>query len=538
MTTRKDLEIARAVAELLQPAISKMVLTTLAPLEKQLNEASLAADTLRSQYADAVSKISELENAVALALAESKKATESAAHASSAVESTASVVVGLTAGVSAVTDRVSLALVDARADARSARETADAISDKYTETVRSVSAMDAVLRELPTRIDRLAGSVASSQEQLAEKIASSAVRMEVVAGVAQHAFSKSDRLELKIESLQESVSGREQPVPYDDTALKDSVAAVSVKLQALSVSVDSRLESVSEALGSSQDLMSEKLAAAQQTAPQPIPYDDAPLLKQVADLSASVQTLSATMRETTAEASSIYVKVSEAVESLDGKIASAVASIKLPDPIPGPEGTMGASAPYAPGEVVLALGMRSHAGGLWQAKRETTDEPATSSDDWSLVVDGIKGVAIGSTEDEFKFVLTTSGGSTVEHSVPVDSLVYKGVYDPAVEYRKNTAVTYGGSLWISKSASVGTQPGSSGGVWQLAVKRGSDGKSIQGEAGESHVAGFAGEYFMGASYIKDSVVHYAGSVWLAKRQTEATPPYVTREDNDDWLRIR
>ena len=55
------------------------------------------------------------------------------------------------------------------------------------------------------------------------------------------------------------------------------------------------------------------------------------------------------------------------------------------------------------------------------------------------------------------------------------SLEYSGVWDAAKSYRSGIFVTDGGSMWFAKRASIGVRP-HGGDDWQLAVKRGRDGK--------------------------------------------------------------
>lgn len=52
--------------------------------------------------------------------------------------------------------------------------------------------------------------------------------------------------------------------------------------------------------------------------------------------------------------------------------------------------------------------------------------------------------------------------------------LYQGVYQPGTTYSRGLAVTWGGSLWLSK-ADTKTKPGESP-EWQLIVKKGSDGR--------------------------------------------------------------
>ena len=52
--------------------------------------------------------------------------------------------------------------------------------------------------------------------------------------------------------------------------------------------------------------------------------------------------------------------------------------------------------------------------------------------------------------------------------------VYQGVYQPSQTYGRGQLVTWGGSLWLSKTEAK-TKPGESA-DWQLIVKKGADGK--------------------------------------------------------------
>ena len=54
-------------------------------------------------------------------------------------------------------------------------------------------------------------------------------------------------------------------------------------------------------------------------------------------------------------------------------------------------------------------------------------------------------------------------------------LKFCGIYQRASTYARGSVVTDGGSMWIALREVEGEQPGKSDG-WQLAVKRGADGK--------------------------------------------------------------
>lgn len=55
-------------------------------------------------------------------------------------------------------------------------------------------------------------------------------------------------------------------------------------------------------------------------------------------------------------------------------------------------------------------------------------------------------------------------------------LAYKGVWQRAAEYKRHDAVTWGGSVWCCVVDLARSQPDTDVRSWQLAVKRGTDGK--------------------------------------------------------------
>lgn len=74
-------------------------------------------------------------------------------------------------------------------------------------------------------------------------------------------------------------------------------------------------------------------------------------------------------------------------------------------------------------------------------------------------------------------------------------LVYRGVYEPDKTYAAGDAVTWGGAVWVAK-CETSAKPDDHGPVrdWQLAVKRGSEGKrGEKGDPGERGVQGLRGE---------------------------------------------
>jgi hypothetical protein len=53
---------------------------------------------------------------------------------------------------------------------------------------------------------------------------------------------------------------------------------------------------------------------------------------------------------------------------------------------------------------------------------------------------------------------------------------YAGIWDADLDYQKDEAVTYRGSLFVALASSSNVKPEGAEGVWRLAVKRGRDGR--------------------------------------------------------------
>jgi hypothetical protein len=60
-------------------------------------------------------------------------------------------------------------------------------------------------------------------------------------------------------------------------------------------------------------------------------------------------------------------------------------------------------------------------------------------------------------------------------------LRYAGIWSAETSYGRGTAVTFSGSLWIAREINIAKRPGSLDGArsWQLACKRGADGKDLR-----------------------------------------------------------
>lgn len=73
------------------------------------------------------------------------------------------------------------------------------------------------------------------------------------------------------------------------------------------------------------------------------------------------------------------------------------------------------------------------------------------------------------------------GDVKVEKSIKLPVIIDRGVFCEDLVYEKGDAVSYGGSLWISQKDAPEGKPGV-GEDWRLSVKRGRDGKSINGKS--------------------------------------------------------
>ena len=231
--------------------------------------------------------------------------------------------------------------------------------------------------------------------------------------------------------------------------------------------------------------------------------------------------------------------------NLHDEIAKAVAALPVPakgkDGEHGKDGLMPLVEPYVEGYVYERGMAAMHSGGTWQAIRRTKVAPAPGMPDWQALAVGVAGLALAVGPDgrTVELKVAMSDGGVAESSVKLPTMVYKGVYDEIVDYDVGDSVTFKGAIWTAKSPMRGVKPAEHAKEWQLSVKSGRDGKDGKdGEAGVQFQAGYAGEYEQNKVYIKNSIVSYASSLWLAKRPTKEIPPYMAMQDNEHWLRVR
>ena len=79
-------------------------------------------------------------------------------------------------------------------------------------------------------------------------------------------------------------------------------------------------------------------------------------------------------------------------------------------------------------------------------------------------------------EDGRTLILSLSDGERViRRELRLAVVIYRGLFQAGRKYAEGDSVTYGGSLWIAKRET-NQSPGNDSADWQLAAKRGRDGK--------------------------------------------------------------
>lgn len=109
-----------------------------------------------------------------------------------------------------------------------------------------------------------------------------------------------------------------------------------------------------------------------------------------------------------------------------------------------------------------------HKNGLYYSVEQTK-----GMDGWKCLINGIAEISVDVSEDMRNVSVKTvkSNGETVEKSFNVPAMIYRGVFDTQQKYAKGDCVTFGGSMWVSKSNDNDNKPGENS-DWQLSVKRG------------------------------------------------------------------
>lgn len=95
-----------------------------------------------------------------------------------------------------------------------------------------------------------------------------------------------------------------------------------------------------------------------------------------------------------------------------------------------------------------------------------------SDEEFDAIVSGITDAVLGRVRREFSIILPRLKALEDRPA----GVQYCGVWQATATYEKNEAVTWDGSMWVSKTKNTAMKPGASPGAWQLAVKRGADAK--------------------------------------------------------------
>jgi hypothetical protein len=90
-------------------------------------------------------------------------------------------------------------------------------------------------------------------------------------------------------------------------------------------------------------------------------------------------------------------------------------------------------------------------------------------DDITLEYDG---------ERSFVIVMEREGKESKRFPVEMPIVIYRGVYDASEEYKRGDCVTWDGCTWIAKEATTEKPGPGQSDFWQLSVKKGRDGRSV------------------------------------------------------------
>jgi hypothetical protein len=223
------------------------------------------------------------------------------------------------------------------------------------------------------------------------------------------------------------------------------------------------------------------------------------------------------------------------INDLDGQVRELTARLdRTPTPPPGRDGRDGTNGrdgidatfrepvDYEAGKSYPLGSIVRHRGGLWHAHRTTDAAPEAERSGWSVIVQGVARVAINQAEDSRTFAveLELSSGELVRAEFVVPVVIYRGVHVDGNAYQAGDSTTFNGSLWIARRAT-DKRPGVNKDDWQLAVKKGTDGRP--GENG-ANAPQFLGFYDPRETYPANALVRTSSGLWLSLRQTAEPPP--------------
>jgi hypothetical protein len=191
-------------------------------------------------------------------------------------------------------------------------------------------------------------------------------------------------------------------------------------------------------------------------------------------------------------------EVTNLAESISDQVAKAVAAIPSRVGPAGPPGPSGRDATFLTpvhwkaGETFTRGALVQHKGGLWFANQDTSAEPGTGVDGYSLVIDGEQLAAFEYDARGYQVAVIRHASGVVRRvETGFRPMSYRGIYDHGTSYQAGDLVTANGSMWTCKAPeALGLRPGTdeAARAWQLTVKCGRDGApgapGPRGERGE------------------------------------------------------
>jgi hypothetical protein len=186
----------------------------------------------------------------------------------------------------------------------------------------------------------------------------------------------------------------------------------------------------------------------------------------------------------------------------------------------GIDGTFREPTDYEAGKSYPYGAIVRHRGGLWHAQRMTDAAPEAERSGWTLIVNGVHAVRVTAGDDlrGFALELEPSAGAVERHAFTLPVVIYRGVHEQGKHYAQGDAVTRDGNFWIARKATR-TDPGPE--EWQLAVRRGRDGKG--GDKGLDAPT-FHGFYDPRTHYPPNALVRTSSGLWLSTKATQEPPP--------------
>lgn len=120
-------------------------------------------------------------------------------------------------------------------------------------------------------------------------------------------------------------------------------------------------------------------------------------------------------------------------------------------------------------------------GGLFRALRNTTSGDSVDLREWDCILNGFSLSPVHFQFSDDVRTLTTelrmSDGSAYRHDFRFPVMIHRGIWREQQEYVRGDCVTWGGSVWHCIADATREKPGQGSPSWQLAVKKGEDGKS-------------------------------------------------------------